>query len=219
MNFKADHNTRLILASRSPRRAQLLADAGFTAEQISSPFVDPPQPELQDHDSALELSVALAMEKAKALAPEIEGRAVLIAADTICVDDQSKLIGTPTTRDEAFNMIKTFSSSIHYVITGVCVLAVDEEQPNEEGQNVRAIAMSCFGDEAIVMLGHLTDEQINEYLDLNTWQGKAGGYNLTERQEAGWPIIVNGEPTTVTGLPIQNTIKALSQFSIEPQSA
>ena len=216
MNFKADDRTRLILASRSPRRAQLMEEAGYQIEQIPSPFNDPPQPELKDHISALELSISLAMEKAKALAPEIDDKAVLIAADTICVDDQNQLIGTPNTREQARKMLQTFRSGIHYVITGVTLLAIDDEQMQEDGQTVRPIAMNCFGDEAIVMLGHLNDQLIDEYLDQNTWQGKAGGYNLTERQEAGWPIIVNGESTTVVGLPIPQTIEALKQFSIFP---
>ncbi|QDU35588.1 Maf-like protein YhdE [Poriferisphaera corsica] len=216
MNFHADTQTRLILASRSPRRAELLRDAGLSIEQIESPFVDPLQPNLAEFDTAIELAAALAMEKAKALAPEIEGKAVIIAADTICVDTENQLIGTPCSRDDASDMIKTFRSAIHYVVTGAVVLAVDAEQQNDDGDYARPIAMTPFADEAIVMLGHIEDAEIERYLDLDTWKGKAGGYNLTERQAAGWPIVVNGDPTTVVGLPIEKTMLALKKYNIKP---
>ena len=219
MNEKLDYqDAQLILASKSPRRAHLLSEAGFTFSQMTPPFDDPAHPEIEDHESAMELATFLAMEKAKSLAPEVKDKTLIIAADTICVDHDSNLIGTPVTEPQAREMIQTFSSAIHYVITGVAVLALDEQQYDEQNKPVRKMALSCFADEAIVMLGHLEEQQIDNYLALNTWQGKAGGYNLTERQEAGWPIIVNGEDTTVVGLPIPQTIKALEQFNVFPQT-
>lgn len=191
---------QVILASRSPSRAQLLRDAGIAFTVMPSPFEDPPQPEFLDDESPEELAVHLATRKADALwqtlNPERQADSVVLAADTIALSPaRQHILGKPTTVTEACIMLRTFRSTAHDVITGVCL----------RFQN-RTIA---FEDVATVKLGYLSDDDINRYLDKNEWQGKAGGYNLTDRLEAGWPIETTGDPSTVIGLPMRRLIEIL----------
>jgi septum formation protein len=183
----------LILASQSPRRKQLLAEAGFDFEQRSPPFADPDQPaaHLYGHEAEA-YAESLALQKAQSLAPKIDGQALILAADTICVDDVGELVGKPHDREHARQMVRSFIQAEHRVITGVALLFV--------GADVTTI--ESFADTAFVRFGSVGDEQLDDYLATDDWQGKAGGYNLFDRQAAGWPIDVVGDPTTVVGLPM-----------------
>lgn len=185
---------RLILASRSPRRAELLRDAGFDFDVIASPFEDPPQPQALNHQTPEDLAIQLAMQKANALWQTLPTRelpfTIILAADTIALSpDRHRLLGTPTSDDEVRDMLQTFRNTSHDVITGVCIQSSDQPQ--------------AFADVATVRLGELLDNDIERYIETNCWRGKAGGYNLTDRMNAGWPIEVDGDPTCVTGLPMR----------------
>ena len=189
-----------ILASRSPRRASLLHEAGFAFEQMGSPFVDPAKPaRFFQSQSPLELAVELAKQKALALYEVLpaarQAGSLILAADTIALSpDGSQLLGTPTNREQAAAMLRTFSGTSHQVISGICLF--------KQGQ-----VLEAFADEAVVHLGMLSDEQIEAYLNTDDWQGKAGGYNLFDRQAAGWPITTTGDPTTIVGLPMKRLLQ------------
>lgn len=190
----------LILASQSPRRAQLLAEAGFVFEQRSPPFADPDQPpgHLKGHEAEA-YAQSLAEQKAQSLAEVLSAQqpfpGVILAADTICVDDAGALVGKPHDRDHARAMVGSFVDSEHRVISGVALLGRGE--------------VESFADTAVVRFGSVTDEQLDAYVATEDWQGKAGGYNLFDRQAAGWPIEVAGDPTTVVGLPMGRLIPML----------
>ena len=190
----------LILASQSPRRAQLLAEAGFEFEQRSPPFMDPDQPpdHLRGHE-AEDYAAALAEQKAESLAQLIEDEALILAADTICVDANDALVGKPRDRAHAGEMIRTFINAEHRVLTGVSLMRVGPGGSTPVS----------FADVATVTFGTITDEQLDTYLATDDWQGKAGGYNLFDRQAAGWPIEVEGDPTTVVGLPMRRLVPLL----------
>lgn len=190
----------LILASQSPRRAQLLKEAGFVFEQRSPPFVDPDQPpeHLRGHE-AEDYAASLAEQKARSLARQIDGKALVLAADTICVGAMGGLVGKPRDRVHAAEMIRTFIEAEHRVLTGVTLLRVGL------GESV----VESFADVATVTFGSVTDGQLEAYLATDDWQGKAGGYNLFDRQAAGWPIQVQGDPATVVGLPMRRLVPVL----------
>ena len=198
----------LILASKSPRRALMLGEAGFDFEQAEPPFDDPPQPKMLAHQTPSALATALAEKKARSLAEQLRQSAVILAADTICVDERDNLIGTPSTEGEAREMIRTFSDCSHQVVTGVCLLAVKAAS----GEQAAIETVKHAADIAHVTLGKLSADQVEDYLALGTWQGKAGGYNLTERVDAGWPIDVQGDPTTVVGLPMAKVVPLLIEM-------
>ena len=179
---------KILLASRSPRRREFLALAGIEHD-AEHPGVE---------DSVLECGnvspeawvTALAYLKARAGAELVRGqRRLVIGADTSCVLD-GKLVGTPRDRDEARRMIASFVGRSHDVVTGVALL------DSESGERV------LFHDRASVVFGQLAGEAIDQYIESDRWVGKAGGYNLAERVEAGWPIVSGGDPTTIMGLPM-----------------
>lgn len=210
----------LILASKSPRRRQLLAEAGYRFEVRVPPFDDPPQPHVHGKEDARQLAADLAKAKVqslieallieesganKAVAVQRSQPIVLLAADTICVDHHGQLLGQPADQADARTMIRTFTNQSHEVITGVA-LADLSNSPIES-----------WCDVATVTLGHLTNEQLDTYLVSGDWQGKAGGYNLFDRQQAGWPLHVEGDPTAVVGLPMQKLSGRLASWGIMPE--
>lgn len=206
----------LILASKSPRRRQLLAEAGYRYEVRVPPFDDPPQPHVHGKEDARQLAADLAKAKVQSLIEvvrdEIKSKGqpshsacVLLAADTICVDHQGQLLGQPADQADARNMIRTFTNQSHEVITGIALADLNDSP------------IESWSDVASVTLGHLTDEQLDTYLVSGDWQGKAGGYNLFDRQQAGWPLHVEGDPTTVVGLPMQKLTGRLASWGIMPE--
>ncbi len=193
----------LILASQSPRRAQLLRSAGYRPVTAKPLFDDPPQPEGGGR-TAEELAVQLAGQKADSLIAQTPPNAVILAADTICVGAQGDLIGQPTDRDNAGDMIRGFMNATHRVVTGVSLVTSGRKQVS-------------FADQAEVKFGPVSDEQLEAYLNTDQWRGKAGGYNLFDRQRDGWPIEVMGDPTTVVGLPMKKLKGALAQLGVHPE--
>ena len=185
---------RLILASRSPRRRQLLDDAGIAhTVQLAG--------EIDDGDlspgsvSPENWVAALAYLKARAVAECLRGgtehtfASVVLGADTVCVQE-GEIIGKPADRDMAERTIRLFSEAEHEVLTGVAL--VDDSQR----------IVDLFVDRARVRVGLITDEQIATYLSTELWRDKAGAYNLFERIDAGWPIEYDGDGTTIVGLPM-----------------
>jgi septum formation protein len=96
-------------------------------------------------------------------------------------------------------MLRLLKGRDHDVLTAVCLLPADGEEPD------------LFIDHSVVTLGPLPDADIDHYVAGDGWKGKAGGYNLSERVEAGWPIRWTGDPTSVMGLPMQRLTPMLRQ--------
>lgn len=198
----------LILASRSPRRAQLLRDAGYSLRQVTPAFNDPPQPAHSDNPT--QLAIDLAEAKARDVAAAIRGTihpsrpALVLAADTICVGADGTLYGQPGDRDDARRMIRSFAHATHAVVTGVAILRVRENK------------LVTFADRVEVTLGPLDEAVLDAYLRSDAWRGKAGGYNLFDRQAAGWPITLpdGADPTTVVGLPMRKVTAALGDLGV-----
>lgn len=192
---------RLLLASQSPRRRELLLQHGLDHE-AAHPGVDDGLllPGLVAPESWV---VALAYFKAAAAAarlPAGEDRLVL-GADTVCVKD-GELIGQPRDAADAERIIRRLQDGSHEVLTGVAILyVVSGGRPERE----------LFIDRARVRVGHIGDEAIRAYVASGDWRGKAGAYNLRERQEAGWPIDYEGDPTTVMGLPMRALMARLAR--------
>ena len=193
----------LVLASRSPRRAQLLRDAGVAFEQLASPFDDTGVIDAMHGRDPQAVAVELAQQKARALATQLHGHHVILGADTLCVGDDGTLLGQPASRQAAHDMLRDFIGNAHDVVTGVALIRAGD-----------AHVLTAFADTATVRWAHVDEAQLRAYLDSNAWQGKAGGYNLYERQAAGWPIVVTGDPTTVVGLPMRRLMPLLAQLAI-----
>lgn len=186
----------LWLASRSPRRAQLLRDAGY-AVSTAIPAIN--DGDLQHTDAPAEHWVmSLAYLKARAAADIIHPsadaarRGIILGADTVCAAGRT-ILGQPRDVEDARRMLRLLSGREHRTLTGVCFLQL------RSPTSARLIDF----DAAIVRIGPLDDDHIESYLASGEWRGKAGAYNLSERIHAGWPIACAGDPATVMGLPMQ----------------
>ncbi len=192
----------LWLASGSPRRRRMLAEAGIRAT-VRPAGVD---------DGRLRPGpvpprwwvAALAWFKgawvARAIAAESpEARGTVLAADTVCVLD-GRVVGQPPDAAAARATIAAVAGGSHRVLTGVALV----ELP---GMSRRLLV-----DEATVACGPLAPEEIDAYVAGEAWRGKAGGYNLEERTAAGWPLRCDGDPATVVGLPMRRLARTLERW-------
>lgn len=190
------------LASRSPRRRQLLDEHGIDH--------DAQHPGLEDSElkpgsvPAHQWVAALAYLKAAAGAEQVRQTSAVVSAvlgaDTAIVKD-GRLIGTPRDAEDARTILRTLSGGQHEVVTGVSIVCASS------GKRM------VFVDRAVVKLGALTEAIIDEYVLSGHWEGKAGGYNLRERIEAGWPIQFEGDPGTIMGLPMKGLRDRLDRFT------
>lgn len=197
-NRTVPHATRrIVLASGSPRRSRLLADAGFSAE-VEPADIDDAHIRLGDIGAEL-VAPSLAYFKAQRVADRRAARgaapAWILAADTVCERD-GEVLGKPADIDEARSMISSLAGRGHGVITGWCLLGPDGSR--RIGRDV-----------AWIEIGELPDDDFERFLAEGLWRGKAGGYNLPEVIERGWPVTCVGDPQTVVGLPIDRLAPVL----------
>ena len=182
---------KIILASASPRRRDLLDQIGLEFE-IKPSDVDESIPE----NDPIKLVKKLALLKARDIAQNVEG--IVIGADTIVVDDQT-ILGKPETREDAFEMLKGLSGKQHQVITGVAV--IDTESDRE------------WVDLGItqVFFRSLSDAEINDYIDSGEPMGKAGSYAI---QEKGALFVekIEGDFFNVVGLPLVKMAELLKEI-------
>ena len=184
----------IMLASRSPRRLQLLQAAGWPVRLVPSDLDDG---RLQMGSVKPEAWVeALACLKARASAHAMQTRGAsddpctILGADTVCVHDGT-VLGQPADAAAAKSMLMRHCNTSHEVLTGTCLIA----WPSQERH--------LFVDQATVTWGDIELSALDQYIDSQQWRGKAGGYNLQERIDAGWPIACTGDPATVMGLPMR----------------
>lgn len=176
---------KLVLASKSPRRSEILKNAGidFTVRVADAdetiPEGTPPE----------EVVVFLAARKAMAV-ERAEDETVL-GADTVVVLD-NKILGKPKDKNEAFNMIKSLSGRVHSVFTGVCIV--------EKGRSI------TFAEETEVEFLPLTDDEINAYIDTSEPYDKAGAYGI-QGIASKFVRRINGDYFNVVGLPISAIYK------------
>jgi septum formation protein len=185
---------RLVLASGSPRRRELLEAAGFAPEVLESDLDDGRlRPGRVD---PIHFVVASAWFKARRVLERYRLRgAIVLAADTVCLDGD-RILGKPSDAADAAAMLRRLRGAVHRATTGVCVIDADGRR-------------RLFSDAALVSMGPIDDDAIDSYVASGAWRGKAGGYNLAERIAEGWPIRCDGDPTSVMGLPMRRVVPLL----------
>ena len=183
----------LILASASPRRAQLLREAGFEF-QVLPGHVEEVAPE---HLTPAETAMINAYRKARAIAKR-EPDHLVIGADTV-VALGTRLFGKPATREEAAAMLGQLEGREHEVVTGVCLL------------HQRAHRQRTFSVSTRVQFRRLNPAEIRDYLGGIDPLDKAGGYAI---QEHGAKIVeeVRGSFTNVVGLPLERVGEELAKW-------
>jgi len=187
-------STKLILASASPRRAEILRAAGFTFTVMSSAVDETPVP----GESAQDLVQRLADAKAELVAARAVGPAIVIAADTAVLID-NEILGKPRTTDDARHMLAKLSGHVHDVVTGVTVIRL----PDAERRT--------FVETTHVRFAQLTPEELTNYLSTDEPFDKAGAYAIQGRAARYIPRI-EGCYYNVVGLPLARLCHSLTEL-------
>ena len=186
---------RLILASASPRRLDLLAQAGVVPDLVLPAAIDEaPRPRELPRACALRLAAA----KAEAVAAGADD--LVLAADTVVALGR-RILGKPASEAEAGAWLRLLSGRRHRVITAVAL---------HRGARRRARAV-----ETAVRFKRLTDAEIAGYLASGEWRGKAGGYAIQGHAGAFVPWI-GGSYSNVVGLPLTETLGLLAAAGWAP---
>lgn len=183
---------KIILASQSPRRKELLHLAEINFDVVVS-NTDESYPAGLSFD---EIAIYIATQKAEAVMVN-NVNSTILAADTIVICNE-KIIGKPTDRADAIQILTTLSGNTHKVITGVCIV-----------NNVNQIA---FADTTTVCFHTLTSAQIIYYVDKYKPFDKAGAYAIQEWIGAIGIKKIEGDFYNVMGLPISRVVAALINF-------
>jgi septum formation protein len=187
------HHKKIILASQSPRRKQLLEWAEIRFE-VNVVETDESYPEDQPMDK---IAIHIARNKAKAILNGSISDVPVLAADTIVVlNDQ--IIGKPKDRADAIHILQKLSGKIHLVITGVVILFKENE--------------IAFADTSTVEFHPLTQDQIEFYVDKYKPYDKAGAYAIQEWIGVVGIKSVSGDFYNVMGLPVSRVVQALNKL-------
>jgi len=185
---------RIVLASQSPRRKQLLEWA-----EVPFDVVIKETDELYPSDlPAADVPVYIARNKALAVKDELSHDRIILAADTVVVLND-RIIGKPKNRDNAIDILWSLSGQKHLVITGVVILSGDKE--------------IAFADITEVWFHELTMDQVVFYIDKYKPFDKAGAYAIQEWIGVIGIKAVMGDFYNVMGLPVSRVVKALAEIS------
>ena len=185
---------RLILASGSPRRRELLGELGleFTIGQIKD--YDETYPASLKYD---EIPAYIAEQKSIHYKGDLNPGDILITSDTIVAID-GDILGKPKDKSEAIKMLRELSGRTHHVVTGLCIRST---------QKTVTISDTCE-----VTFDILSDEDIEYYIDNFKPFDKAGAYGIQEWIGLACIREIKGSVYTVIGLPVQKLYKALLVF-------
>ena len=187
-------NKRVILASNSPRRRQLLSEAGFRFDTAEKYECDERVPaDLPAADTA-EYIAAL---KNRAYPEPLAENEILITADTVVIVGD-EVLGKPADRNDALRMLRLLSGRTHTVTTGVMFRTVDKSL--------------IFKAETAVTFRKLTDEEAEYYVDNFRPYDKAGAYGIQEWIGYAAAERIEGSFYNVMGLPVQRLYKELEDF-------
>lgn len=188
---KGDFMQRLILASSSPRRKELLENLRLNFEISSSDADESFSETLSPADAVMEL----ASRKSGTVAPNFPD-CFVIGSDTVVVHD-GMILGKPESGQEALQMLKKLSGNTHSVYTGVSIISPEKE--------------TRFYEKTDVTFWELSDEEIDIYIKSGEPFDKAGGYGI---QGFGSMLVkeISGDYYTVVGLPVSRLIRELRKI-------
>ncbi len=188
----------VILASSSPQRRQLLEAAGYAMRVVV------PRPHAEcgicSRETPPEMVARLARQKAADVLDQLHGSLApddtIVACDTVA-ECAGHILGKPTDRRHAQEMLELLRGRRHHVYSGLCVHRVSDAEPRVQV------------DRTTLRMDDLCDAQIAEYLDSGQWEGKAGSFGYQDR--AGWLHIEQGSESNVIGLPLELLERLLGQ--------
>ena len=182
---------KVILASGSPRRRELMAGLGVNYEVRILPDVDESYPDTLQGE---EIPLYIAKEKADAYIPMMQPGELMITADTIVWLD-GKVLGKPRDREDALQMLRTMSGRTHKVFTGVCITTTDWQR--------------SFTAQTEVRFATLSEDEIIYYVDNFKPMDKAGAYGVQEWIGFIGVENISGSYYNIMGLPVQKLYREL----------
>ena len=193
------HRPKLILASRSPRRRELLASAGYDFE------VFPPSDEAESGtvipETPGELVARLARQKAADVARRIAGEPsprLILGCDTVA-ECAGQILGKPADAEDAKAMLQLLSGQEHRVLSGLCLW------PLPDGEPAVRVAVTTL------RMDPLLPERLDAYLASGQWEGKAGAFGYQDGLD--WVHVVEGSESNVVGLPMELLVEMLEEFA------
>ena len=189
--------SKIILASGSPRRKELLLQIGIVPEIIVS-HVE----EKITSDVPAEVVMSLAEQKAVDVAKEMPEGTVILGSDTVVAAD-GKILGKPKSHEEAYEMIRRLAGRSHQVYTGVCLV--------KKGPEGEADTVVSFYDETDVNVSPMTEKVIREYADSEEPMDKAGSYAV-QGFFARYIDGLKGSYANVMGLPVHLVYQELKKL-------
>ena len=185
---------RIVLASNSPRRKELLSGLGIQYEVKTLPDIDESYPEGLD---GMEIPAFISRSKADAYRSVMQPDELIITADTIVWLD-GKVMGKPRDAEEAREMLRALSGQTHQVITGVCLTTPTYQK--------------AFATLTDVTFASLSEEEITYYVDRYSPMDKAGSYGIQEWIGFIGVESISGSYFNVMGLPIQRLYTELKKL-------
>jgi septum formation protein len=187
---------RLILASSSPRRRELLAEAGYRFDVVAPR--ETAECGICSTGGPAGLVVELAASKTLDVvaqlktAGKVTRETIIVACDTVA-ECQGEVLGKPRDEDHARLMLHRLRGNVHRVYSGLCVWrpALD----GEEGKPDVRLATSEL------RMDKISDDALDDYLATGLWRGKAGAFGYQDR--AGWLHLISGSESNVVGLPME----------------
>lgn len=185
---------RIILASRSPRRRQLLEEAGYEF------VVRPPREAAEDgangQEPPDELVTRLALQKAEDVAARSTD-GLVVGCDTV-VECGGQILGKPEDVQHARCMLQTLRGSEHHVYSGLCLWHVPSRHRTVQVAVTR------------LLMSAISDEQLEQYLRTGDWEGKAGAFGYQDGHD--WLDILEGSESNVVGLPLELLAEMIQEF-------
>jgi septum formation protein len=178
-------SANLILASQSPRRRQLLAEAGYKFEVIIPD--ESAEAGSLNREAPMDLVSRLSRQKAASVIHQV-ARGIIIGCDTV-VECRGRILGKPRDRTHARAMLQKLRGRVHHVYSGLCLW----RRPDD--RTLVRVAVTKL------RMDQRGDTEIDEYLDSGAWEGKAGGFGYQDR--LGWIHVVAGSESNVVGLPLE----------------
>jgi septum formation protein len=192
----------LVLASASPRRQELLRNAGIPFVVHATDIAEVPR----EREAPRAFAERLAREKALAVFRQLSDDFIL-GADTIVVVD-TQILGKPRDRADAERMLRLLSGRTHQVITGVCLITPQRTVNRKPGTGLEDVRSET----TLVTMDSLTDHDIRSYISTGEPMDKAGAYAI-QGMASRWVSRIEGDYFNVVGLPVSLVYKMLRECS------
>jgi septum formation protein len=187
----------IILASRSPRRRQLLAEAGYDFHVIAPRSAD--ECGTCSRESPAQLVARLAFQKAADVARQVD-RGLILGCDTVAEVD-GQVLGKPDSEALARRMLEMLRGREHRVLSGLCLWDAPDREPLVRIDITR------------LRMDPLSDAQLDRYVRSYQWEGKAGAFGYQDGLD--WVHVVEGSESNVVGLPMELLGRMLAELKID----